>query len=394
MSSANEHNMQQNKTILIATGASGGHVFPALAVAEKLKQQGCTCIFVGNEGKFLDMVSAEGFTIERLPAAPFNVSNPIKKMKAIFFLVRAFGRALKLVHRYKASAVFGTGGYATVALVLAGKVAGTPTVIAEQNVLPGRANRFLSKWVDCVCLTFESSRHYLKYRDGVMVTCGNPIRESIVTKALQMRENGTKTKDETKTIFIMGGSQGAKILSDIVPSAIELLPYNLKKQIRIIQQTRPEDTKRVIADYNRLDVPADVQTFFSDMPEVLSKTDLVIARSGASTICETALFSIPAVYVPLRRLADGHQVLNAKAMEGVGAALVMDQHEFTAEKLATTLEDLLGDKTRLEQMAKAAREFSQPNAACAVAKEVLRLSEQDVMCLVGTMNPEKDGTNS
>lgn len=364
----------QNKTVLIATGASGGHVFPALAVAEKLKAQGFNCVFVGNHGKFLDMVENEGYTVERLPASPWNVKNPVKKLKALLCLGRAFGRALRLIHNYKASVVFGTGGYATVALMLASKFTGVPTLVAEQNVLPGRANRFLSKWVDKVCLTFESSRHYLKYRDGVMVASGNPIRENIVEKSQTFK----KEKTDHKTLLIVGGSQGAKILSDVVPEAINFLPYELKRDLRIIQQTRPEDEMRVTAAYHKLDVNAEIKTFFDDMPSLLTKADLLIARSGASTICEAALFGLPAVYVPLK-LADGHQILNARAVEGDGAALVIDQNEFTPQKLAETLTDLLSDTTRLGQMSASAKKVSKPNAAEKVAAEVIKLSEQNVM---------------
>lgn len=368
----------QNKTVLVATGASGGHVFPALAVAEQLQKKGFSCVFVGNKGKFLELVEQQGYTVEYLPASPWNVANPFKKLKAVCCLVKAFSKALKLVHRYKASAVFGTGGYATVALILASKFLGVPTLIAEQNVLPGRANRFLSRWADKVCLTFESSRHYLKYRDGVMVTCGNPIRESIVKKAASF----TKGQVQGKTLVIMGGSQGAKILSDIVPAAVDLLSYELKRDLKVIQQTRPEDEMRVKMAYHDLDINAEVRCFFDDMPSVLMQADVLIARSGASTICEALLFGVPAVYVPLK-LADGHQILNAKSMENKGCALSIDQHEFTPVKLAEVLTDLLTDETRLEQMSSIAKEESKPDAALSVASEVIKLSEQDLMQFVG-----------
>ncbi len=371
---------KKTKTAIIAAGASGGHIFPALAVANELKAQGFRCIFVGRGGAFSRIVEADGFEIKELPANPWNVKNPVRKVLAIFNLVRAFVRAFKLIHQEKASVVFGTGGYATVAAVLAAKLSGVPTVIQEQNVLPGRANRFLSKWADRVCLSFESSRHYLRYRENVMVVTGNPIRSKIIEARTLKRVDDGKFR-----ILIAGGSQGARILSDVVPHAINLLPYEHKKKVEVIQQTRAEDRQRVINFYHEFDVPAQVEVFFDDLEVKMIQSNLIIARSGASTVNEAAILGRAAIYVPLK-LADGHQLQNAKAMESIGAAIVMEHGIFTPEKLAEKLSELIEDKVFVGKMEKSAYDSGIVDAANNVAREVIKLSEYDLLHIGEELN--------
>jgi UDP-N-acetylglucosamine--N-acetylmuramyl-(pentapeptide) pyrophosphoryl-undecaprenol N-acetylglucosamine transferase len=371
---------ESKKTIVIAAGASGGHLFPALAVANKLKEQGFDCLFVGRGKQFSHLIEKEGYALLELPASPWNVRNPIKKLKALFNLFRAFWRAFKLIHQNKASVVFGTGGYATVAAMLAAKLAGVPTIIQDQNVMPGRANRFLAKWVDKVCLSYESSRHYLKYRDGVMVVTGNPIRDKVI-EAMDL----ARPQDGQFRIVIIGGSQGAKVLSDVVPNAMNLLPYEVLKNIEIVQQTRPEDVVRVKNLYHDFKVPAKVESFFEDLEKEMRHCHLVIARSGASTMDEVCILGRAAIYVPLR-LADGHQLQNAKVMENVGAALVMEQHVFTPEKLAEKITELFEDKAFLAKMEQSAKEMSQLDAADKVAEQVVKLSDEDIFNLAKQVN--------
>lgn len=363
------------KNVVIAAGASGGHLCPALAVADELKERGFNCVFVGRGGQFSNLIEEAGYAILELPASPWNVRNPFKKMLAIFNLFRAFIQAFKLIHQHKASVVFGTGGYATVASMLAAKLAGVPTVIQDQNVLPGRANRFLAKWVDRVCLSFEASRHYLKYRDGVMVVTGNPIRKKVIKgQKIERKEDGKLR------ILVVGGSQGAKILSDVVPNTMKLLPYEVSKNIEVIQQTRPEDVARVENLYHQFDVKAEVSHFFDDLEYRIRQSHLVIARSGASTVNEVSILGRAAIYVPLR-LADGHQLQNAKVMENNGAAIVMEQPQFTPEKLAEKLTELFEDKMFIAKMEQNALNVAQVDAAEKVAEQVENLSEEDLLHL-------------
>lgn len=363
------------KTIIVSAGASGGHIFPAMSVADELRAQGFRCVFLGRGGAFTKKVTDAGYEMIQLPASPWNVRNPIRKVQAVWNLLRAFWRSFRVIHEEKASVVFGTGGYATVAAVLAAKFSGVPTLIQEQNVLPGRANRFLSKWADRVCLSFESSRHYLPFRDGVMVVTGNPIRQKVIDACALKRD-----ESESFKIFITGGSQGAKVLSDVIPDAIDLLPHPVKKLVKVVQQTRLEDVQRVKNAYHDIGVEAVVDNFFDDIENQIVQTNLVIARSGASTVNETSLLGRAAIYVPLR-IADGHQVLNAREMEALDAAVVIEQQNFTAEFLAKELEELIVNKDRLSKMEQAAKASGIADAAARVATEVVKLSENDILHL-------------
>ena len=385
------------KTVVIASGASGGHLFPALAVADVLKEQGYHCIFVGNGRGFEGKIEAAGYRFLSLPASAWNVRNPFKKALALFNLMRAFFIAFKLLHKEKACTVLGTGGYASVATIMAAKVSGISTCIQEQNVLPGRANRFLARFADKICLSFEESRHYLRYRRGAIVVCGNPLRKAV----LEAEKTPKETKDSFQ-ITVLGGSQGARILSDVVPEALCLFAKQFKKPLTIIQQARVEDIDRVKIVYataikKGLEIETEVSSFFEDIPQKMVQSDLVIGRSGTSTVMECCQLSCPAVFVPLK-LADGHQLLNAQVMASVDAAVIVEQQDFTVENLAATLKELTSDKNRLSKMAKNAKKIAVGDAAEKVAKEVMHLADEDVMHLAEEIEiddeSQKTGTDA
>ena len=370
----------QGQTILIATGASGGHVFPALAVADELTEFGYNCVFIGCGKNFISMVEGSGYRSIILPASPWNIKNPVRKLWAGFNLIRAMSKAVATIHKERASAVFGTGGYATVATILAARISGVPTIIQDQNVLPGRANRFLARWVDKVCLSFEDSRHYLKYRPNIMTVCGNPIRKRIINAKSKKREDNGKFN-----ILVLGGSQGARILSDIVPEAVNLLPDEIKAKVVVTQQTRPEDVVRVEDFYAKNNVEHKVEKFFNKVEDEIVNSNIVIGRSGASTVNECSILGRAAILVPTKS-ADGHQLLNAKVMADAEAAVILEQPDFTPKKLMHKLLELIEDKSRLENMEQRSVTLSNPDAAKLVAKEVIALASQDVMHLAEEIN--------
>lgn len=365
-------NTKHTKTIIIAAGASGGHIFPALSVADILKAQGYRLVFVGNGKGFKEMITSHGYEVQLLPVSPWNVRNPLKKMKALFNLTRAFFKALGVLHHEKATVVFGTGGYATVAAVLAGKLSGIPTVVHEQNVLPGRANKLLSRLVDKICLSFDESRHYLKFRPNVIAVCGNPVREAVY-QARQVE----RVEDGFFRLLVLGGSQGARILSDVVPEAIAHLHDDKRDKIEVIQQTRPEDENRVRQFYKELGVKAEVSSFFDDLPQKMVQSHLVVGRSGASTVTECMLLGRSAVFVPLK-LADGHQLQNAQVMENAGAAIVLEQPNFTPEKLTQQIIHFMKDRVHLSKMEAASAALAQENPAEKVAALVIAESQKDL----------------
>lgn len=363
--------MAVKKTVLVASGASGGHLFPALAVAQALcEAEGSRPAFdvkvILGGSKFLDVVERTGLPYVRLPAAAFNDRGPLGVLWAFAKLARGFFKALKLVMREKPVAVFGTGGYATVALMLAAKLRGVPTVIHEQNVLPGRANRFLARFADVVVLTFEDSLRYLPGIKGRVVVAGTPLREEILVAARDKKVKETAIFN----LLVLGGSQGARILSEVVPEMVGMLPEVERARLHVVQQVRGDDFERVTTAYAKQSLAGvTVENFFTDMPRRYAEADLVIGRSGVGTVLECATMGVPAVYVPLE-LADGHQKLNASVAEKVGAAVVVEQAYFTPANLLVHVRALMQDKVRLDAMGKAALGLARPDATRVVAQVV------------------------
>lgn len=364
--------MANKPTILVASGASGGHLFPALAVALALqKKAGVRPAFevlvILGGAKFVDLVKRAGLPYVRLPAAAFNDRGPIRLLWACGKLMHGFVNALRLVVKHKPVAVFGTGGYATVALILAAKLRGVPTIIHEQNVLPGRANKFLARIADVVLVTFEESLRYFPNVCGRVVVAGTPLRQEIYDAA--MVKPGRRA-GEIFTLLILGGSQGARILGEVVPEMVAMMPANERKTLRVIQQVRADDVARVREVYAGLGLAeAVVEPFFNDMPGLYTEADVVIGRSGVGTVLECAAFGIPAIYVPLE-LADGHQKLNAGVAEKVGAAVVLEQAYFTPANLLVHVRSMRNDTNRLDAMAVAAKTLARPDATDVVARVI------------------------
>lgn len=359
---------KQSKTILITAGASGGHLFPALAVAEELKKQGYTCVFVVGGSKFAGLVSERGFKLERLPAGAFTNRGPIGLALAGLKLMGGFFKAVQLVMKHKPVAAFGTGGYATVATMLACRLRGVPTMIHEQNVIFGRANKLLCPYVNKVGITFEETLPHLPPKCAPTVLVGTPLREDILNMRKRRRE-----EDGTFHVLILGGSQGARILGEVVPETIAMLSAKDRSRTVIVHQSRPEDVAAVSNAYAQLGLAGYlVQGFFNDLPRRYVDAHLVIGRSGVGTLLEAATLGRAAIYVP-HMLADNHQLYNAQVAEAAGAAVVIQQPYFTPTNLLVHIKALLADKTRLAAMEQAARKLAMPDAAKATATAVVNL---------------------
>lgn len=373
------------KKILMATGASGGHVFPALAIAQELKMQGFECIFVVGGGRFKKMLEKEGFKTEMLPAAPWNVKNPIRKIWALINLGRALVKAMMLVQKHHPSAICGTGGYATVALVLAGKTSGVPSLVQDQNTLPGRANLFLSRWVDKIAISYDISRQAFSKYDEKVVMCGNPVRKEILAA------RGKKRLEETPfNVLVLGGSLGARILSDVVPNALAEMGEGRLTKISITHQARPEDVDRVKDAYRKLGLAeVDVKSFYDDIPNRMVKTHLVITRAGASAISECALLGRASILVP-HRLADHHQLHNARILSDRQGAILLEEPDFTPQNLAEKIKEFMGNPEKVSAMEESAQKMAQPDAAKKVADEVKLLADHDVMHMKEPLDSEEE----
>jgi UDP-N-acetylglucosamine--N-acetylmuramyl-(pentapeptide) pyrophosphoryl-undecaprenol N-acetylglucosamine transferase len=359
--------LKNTGTILIASGASGGHLIPALAVADELKKNGWRCVVVLGGGKFSTLVTDRGYPLVQLPASAFNVSNPLRKALALLRFGWGFARAFWLVRQVKPAAVFGTGGYATVATMLAAKACHVPCIAHEQNVLPGRANRLLARLVDVMALSFAETKKFFP-RGTRTAVVGMPLRREVLAARKITRKN-----DKSFHILLSGGSQGSRLVSDMLPATLGLLPAAERKMVKVVHQARPEDVLRTRELYKDLKINADVKAFFGDLPQRTRWAHLVIGRSGASTVAETALLGRAAIYVPLV-LADGHQVYNAQVAEKAGAAIILEQPLFTPAGLLVHLRALLRNKAKLAAMEKAAAHLL-PGTAQAAA-HAAKLVEQ------------------
>lgn len=361
------------KTILIASGASGGHLFPALAVAEAMRAKGWRCVVVLGGGRFAHEVEARGLELVRLPASAFNDRNPLLKLWALVKVAMGVGVALRLVLCARPAVVFGTGGYATVATMLAAKLVGVPTVVHEQNVLPGRANRFLAKVVDKLLLTFVGSRAHLP-KGLVTEWTGTPLRQQVTDVV------GMKLPDAKKPfgVMVLGGSMGARILSTVVPEMVKLLPASARKTLHVVHQARAEDVARVRAAYDALGVKAVVESFFSDLPARYKDVHVVIGRSGTGTILETAVLGRAGIYCP-HQLADNHQLLNAQVAVDAGAAVLLEQPDFTPDNLLREVQALMANRVTVAVMGKAAQKLVVRDATGKVVRALEQAADDDIM---------------
>lgn len=374
--------------IFIATGASGGHIFPGLAIAHVLRRQGYWCTFIGSARQFSSHIREQGFDIIPLPAGQVNVPGVVRKFKALQSMGLALFKAAGEIRRHKPVAVLGMGSYASVATVLAGKALRVPTLIHEQNARPGRANLFLSRFVSRVLLAFAPARKYFpagEKKPEKFQVVGNPVRADVLALRGEARPAG-----KNLNLLVVGGSQGARILTDILPEALDKLPKKLRQKISVTQQARPEDVDRLEEAYSNLALANfTVSSFFNDLPALMHKAHVVVCRAGTGTISELAVLNRAAILVPIR-LADGHQVDNAKILSGINAATLMKEQNLTPGALAAELESLLTREGKRTLYEKNTTLVAKPRAAEEAAEEVVRISGGDAV----EEPPEVDTTTS
>lgn len=356
--------------IVLAAGGTGGHMFPAYAVAEALRDRGYRPVLVTDERGARYAAPFGEMQQHQLPAA--NVSRG--RVSGAINLVRATFAATALFGRVKPALVMGFGGYAALPALLAARLRGVPRCIHEQNAVLGRVNRAIGGSVQRIALSFDDTSRLKPALHERCVVTGNPVRHEIA--ALFGVPYGAPALNGPLNILVLGGSQGAKILSDVVPAAITGLPDDLRPRISVTQQCRPETLDQVQEHYAAAGVTHDLAAFYADMPQRLAAAHLVVARSGASTITELEIAGRPSVLVPLRIATDDHQTANAKGMATVGGAWVYAEAEFTPANLTAKLEELLRNPDALTNAAAAARSLARPDAAARIADMVDELVEE------------------
>jgi UDP-N-acetylglucosamine--N-acetylmuramyl-(pentapeptide) pyrophosphoryl-undecaprenol N-acetylglucosamine transferase len=357
--------------VLVTAGGTGGHLFPAEALATALAQRGIAVhLATDRRAARFGGAFAEN-AIHVVASATLRARNPIALTRTAATLGLGFVQAWALVGRLKPAAVVGFGGYPTVPPVLAACWRGVPTLIHDANAVIGRANRLLAPRITAIATTFPDVFAADPDLAAKATLTGNPVRSAVVAAAATpYPEIG-----ETFRILVFGGSQGARVMADIVPAAIGKLEPELRGRLAVVQQARDEDLDRVRKAYADATVAAEIAPFFADLPERMAASHLVIARSGASTVAELAAIGRPSILVPLPHAIDQDQFANAGVIESAGGALRIVQGDFTPPRLAAEIAALASDPQRLAVMAAAARSTGRLDAANRLAELVLRVAE-------------------
>ena len=350
--------------VIIAGGGTGGHVIPALAIAQQLKKQfDAEVLFIGTaRGIETRLVPQAGFQLELIQVGALKNVSLMTRAKTMFDLPRALWTSGRIVSDFRPDVVVGVGGYASGPAMIAAIRRRIPTLAFEPNVVPGFANRMVARFVSAAAVHFEATCEYFR---NCKVT-GVPVREAFFQIA-------PKTSG-SPTLLVFGGSQGAHAINQAM---IESLPGLRAKipDLRIIHQTGQRDYETVHAAYQQAGISGEVHKFIDDMPATFARADLLVCRSGASTVGEITAAAKPAIFVPFPRAADDHQNVNARALESAGAAIVVEETKLEAAYLVETIATLLNDPARLRAMSAAARSLAHPKAVEEIAEMVKRLAE-------------------
>jgi UDP-N-acetylglucosamine--N-acetylmuramyl-(pentapeptide) pyrophosphoryl-undecaprenol N-acetylglucosamine transferase len=356
--------------IAIAGGGTGGHLFPALAVGEVLLERGHEVLIFISE-KEVDALAIRGrneFRFEKLPS----IGMPRLFSQAMMTFFKRFNASFapcrKIFNEFQPDAVLGMGGFTSTPPILAGKLRRIPTFVHESNAIPGKANRLNGWLVDEVLLGFEECKaHFPHARCEVT---GTPIRRSLAQPVEREKAlAGFGLSPERKTVFIMGGSQGAHGINEALRAAAATPQF---QSVQVIHLTGPGDEQPMAQVYREAGIPAHVAAFCHQMENAYSAADLVIARSGAASLSEISHFGLPSILIPFPHAAENHQHLNAEIFARAGAATLLKESETTGETLAAAVGALLGDASRLQQMASQSAHLAPRDAAVCVADTIER----------------------
>lgn len=348
---------------ILAGGGTGGHVIPALAIANQLKRSyDAECMFIGTaRGIENRLVPAAGYPLQLVRVGALKNVSLMTRLKTSFDLPRAIWAAGRMLNEFAPDVVIGVGGYASGPAMLSAVLKHIPTMAFEPNVVPGFANRIVAKFVSGAAVHFEESAKYFRHAE----VTGVPVRQAFFE--IPPKRGGTPT------VLVFGGSQGAHAINEAVFRCLPVLQREAPG-IHIIHQTGERDYNDALAAYKSHHESAEVFKFIEDMPGAFARADLVVCRSGASTVAEIAAAGKPAVFVPFPRAADDHQRVNAEALAKHGAAVVVEESKLEGVWLAETIAVLLQDRHRLREMSEAARALSHPNAARDIADMAARLA--------------------
>lgn len=380
--------MSKIRHFVLAAGGTGGHMVPAAALAAELMRRGHHVALVSDERGVRFPGLFDGIQTHILPAGRLT-GGPAGWASAVSNMIRGRSMAIDLYRNFRPAAVIGFGGYPALPALLAAFNQKIPTAVHEQNAVLGRVNRLVAGKVSAIATSYATVERLKDSYRGKTHLVGNPVRDSVL--ALRARPYPLLEEDGIFRVLVTGGSQGASVLSQVVPDGLSLLPISFRRRLQVTHQARIEDIETARAKYAELSIAADLATYLPDLPEQLAWAHLVIARAGASTLAELTCAGRPAILVPLPTATDDHQTVNAREMTAAGGARTIDQRSFTPVELAKQMQRLGLDPSALQNAASRARSCGRPDAARDLADLVESLDETAGDMPIGAARPAKFG---
>ena len=356
---------------MILAGGTGGHVFPALAVANELRDRGVPVIWVGTEkGIESRVVPDAGFSLITMSVQGLRRKGILQYIKAPLIILQAMYESFRIVMRYKPCALLGMGGFVAGPCALIGVLFRKPLIIHEQNAIVGLTNRILSPLSSMMFTGFP-----IQYKKRKIEYSGNPVRSNLTT--IDDPEDRLKNRGNCKRLLVLGGSQGSSALNRVIPEAVELMGKSI--DLEVWHQTGASGFQEVTNAYQQAEIKSNVATFIDDVDQAYAWADLIVCRSGAITLAEIASVGLGSILVPYPHAVDDHQTANAKSYVAAGASYLMSETDLSSEKLANLLANILVDDSRLMKMACAAKELGKINASKRVADECMHACGCDVI---------------
>ncbi len=356
--------------IIIAGGGTGGHLFPGVAIAEEFRGRDRTndVLFIGTQrGLEARVLPQAGFALATLEVEGIKGRGLVRSMAALAKIPRSLLQSRGIIRGFGPDVVIGVGGYASGPAVLAARLMGVPTAIAEQNAIPGETNKILGRFADRIFVSFSETAGWFR-RDRVRVT-GNPIRSAIAAAPKRTRKPG-----DPLTLLVFGGSQGAHRINTAVLEAMPLLG-ELRARLRVIHQTGAKDMDMVTKGYRDLGTEADVRPFIADMAEAYGRADLLVCRAGATSIAEITASGKAAIFIPFPSAVNDHQTKNAELLVNRGAAEMIPERDLTGESLSGVIRRLAEDTGRIDEMERKSASLGNARAAADIVDELLALAQ-------------------
>jgi UDP-N-acetylglucosamine--N-acetylmuramyl-(pentapeptide) pyrophosphoryl-undecaprenol N-acetylglucosamine transferase len=355
--------------VVLAGGGTGGHIIPAVAIADELSNQGVWVRFIGTKGRIEEkLVPKAGYGIDYINVRPLKGNNILEKMLAIGSVPVSVVKSAFLLKQLSADFVLGVGGYVAGPVVLAAKIMGIPTALLEQNATVGLTNKLLSRITDKAFVAYMETAE--DFPEGRAFYTGNPVKQSILDASAKKTFNSSGKIN----ILVMGGSQGAMTIDNRVPEALAVA--NLKDKATVLHQTKSDSVKQVEKSYIEKGIKAVTTSFIEDTASAYSAADILIARSGATTVAEACVMGLPAVFLPYPHHSDKQQEKNALPMQKAKAAHILNEQTTTIEDLAIAIDDFAGNSDKRRQAAEAARRLAKPDAAFTIANKIVQMAKK------------------